>query len=115
MSLEEHQEIHEPMLDTSTMGLSRVKQMRNKFHSPTEQEGGLYVHYSPASRGTKEGVAKIMELLKLPNLHSITTKLNSRGGIDIVKLDFKSTLETKENTSYQTSSRSSTKFKYRNI
>ncbi len=37
-----------------------------------------------------------MELLKLPNLATITTKLNSHGGIDIIKLDFKATTNLNE-------------------
>lgn len=88
MPLEEQQRTHETSLGSNKMGLSRVQQMRDKFHSPTEQENGLYGYYSPATGGIKEGVRKIMELLKLPNLSSITTRLNGNGGIDIVKLDF---------------------------
>ncbi|HDR9189339.1 TPA: hypothetical protein QDB51_003426 [Burkholderia vietnamiensis] len=88
MPLEEQQRTHETPLGSNKIGLSRVQQMRNKFHAHTEQENGLYGYYSPATGGIKEGVKKIMELLKLPNLSSITTKLNGKGGIDIVKLDF---------------------------
>lgn len=56
-----------------------------------------------------------MELLKLPNLDSITTKLNPKGGIDIVKLNFKSALEASKNETCEARSRTTTKFKYRNI
>lgn len=92
-----------------------IQNLRNKFHSCTEQESGLYAHYSPASCSIKEGIAKIMELLKLPNLDSITTKLNPKGGIDIVKLNFKSALKASKKETCEARSRTTIKFKYRNI
>ncbi|WP_459190620.1 hypothetical protein [Ralstonia pseudosolanacearum] len=94
---------------------SAIQNLRNKFHSSTEQENGLYAHYSPASCSIKEGVAKIVALLKLPNLDSITTKLNPKGGIDILKLNFKSALEASKKETCEARSRTTTKFKYRKI
>lgn len=112
MSLEEQQEITD---NSRKVGLSTIRQMRDKFHDQAKQADGLYLHYRPASGGLKEGVAKIMELLELPNLHSITTKRNAKGGIDIVQLHFKSTLEASKQEAYEGRPRVATKFKYRNI
>ncbi|WP_176025779.1 hypothetical protein [Burkholderia vietnamiensis] len=67
---------------------SKIRNLRNKFHCQEDLDNGLYLQYGRTS-GIKEGVKKIMELLKLPNISSITTKLNGSGGIDIIKLDFK--------------------------
>ncbi|MGE1002682.1 hypothetical protein [Ralstonia pseudosolanacearum] len=74
---------------------SKIQNLRNKFHYQEDLDNGLYLQYGRTS-GIKEGVKKIMELLKLPNLATITTKLNSHGGIDIIKLDFKATANVDE-------------------
>ena len=74
---------------------SKIRNLRNKFHCQEDLDNGLYLQYGRTS-GIKEGVKKIMELLKLPNLATITTKLNSHGGIDIIKLDFKATANVDE-------------------
>ncbi|WP_334036085.1 hypothetical protein [Burkholderia orbicola] len=74
---------------------SKIQNLRNKFHCQEDLDRGLYLQYGRTS-GIKEGVKKIMELLKLPNLATITTKLNSHGGIDIIKLDFKATTNLDE-------------------
>lgn len=74
---------------------SKIRNLRNKFHCQENPDNGLYLHYGRTS-GIKEGIKKIMELLKLANLATITTKLNSHGGIDIIKLDFKTTANVDE-------------------
>ncbi len=93
---------------------SKIQQLRNKFHNQTDQENGLYLNYGRTTGGIKGGVKKIMELLKIPNLHSISTKLNNEGGIDILGLNFK---PTPKQASHTVSRRTnppcrSAKFKY---
>lgn len=74
---------------------SKIQNLRNKFHCQEDLDNGLYLQYGRTS-GIKEGIKKIMELLKLANLAAITTKLNGHGGIDIIKLDFKATANLDE-------------------
>lgn len=75
--------------EQTTMMINRVQHIRNKFHPQANMDDGLYLSYGPATGGIKGGVKKIMELLKIPNLHSIETKLNKEGGIDISRINFK--------------------------
>ncbi|WP_155630173.1 hypothetical protein [Burkholderia vietnamiensis] len=66
----------------------KIHGLRSKFHHQEDLDNGIFLQYGRTC-GIKEGVKKIMEMLKLPNISSITTKLNGSGGIDIIKLDFK--------------------------
>lgn len=97
---------------------NKIQNLRNKFHHQEDLDNGIYLQYGRTS-GIKEGVKKIMELLKLPNLHGISTKLNEEGGIDIIKLEFNATKmqasRTEEKSSCEISPKGAAKFKYLGI
>jgi len=96
----------------------KIHGLRSKFHHQEDLDNGIFLQYGRTC-GIKEGVKKIMEMLKLPNISSITTKLNGSGGIDIIKLDFNATKmqasRTEEKSSYEISPKRAAKFKYLGI